>query len=42
MEFGNLIENELMTNSWMFEDAEPFKWVHKNTMNASLRTENIS
>ena len=29
MEFGNLIEDELMTNSWMFEDAEPFKWVVK-------------
>ena len=29
MEFGNLIEDELMTNSWMFEDAEVFKRVDK-------------
>ena len=29
MEFGNLIEDELMTNSWMFEDAKPFKRVDK-------------
>ena len=29
MEFGNLIEDELMTNSWMFEDVEAFKRVDK-------------
>ena len=29
MEFGNLIEDELMTNSWMFEDVKPFKRVDK-------------
>ena len=27
MEFGNLIEDELMTNSWMFEDIKTFKGV---------------
>ena len=25
MEFGNFIEGELMSNSWMFEDVEAFK-----------------
>ena len=29
MEFGNLIEDELMTNSWMFEDVKTFKGVDK-------------
>ena len=42
MEFGNLIEDELMTNSWIFEDLEAFKGLIKNKMNVSLRTENIS
>ena len=29
MEFGNLIEDELMTNSWIFEDVEALKRVDK-------------
>ena len=29
MEFVNLIEDELMTNSWMLEDVEAFKRVDK-------------
>ena len=29
MEFGNLVEDELMTKSWMFEDVEAFKRVDK-------------
>ena len=29
MEFGNLIEDELITNSWIFEDAKAFKRVDK-------------
>ena len=29
MEFGNLIEYELMTNRWMFEDVKAFKRVDK-------------
>ena len=29
MEFDNLIEDELMTNSWMFEDVKTFKGVDK-------------
>ena len=29
MEFGNLIEVELMRNSWMFEDVEACKRVNK-------------
>ena len=31
MEFGNLIEDELMTNSWMFEYVEAFKMVDKKS-----------
>ena len=29
MEFGNFIEDELSTNSWIFEDVEAFKRVDK-------------
>ena len=29
MEFGNLIEDEVMTNSWMFEDVKAFKRIDK-------------
>ena len=29
MEFGNLIEDELMTNSWMFEGVKAFQRVNK-------------
>ena len=29
MEFGHLIEDELMTNSWIFEDVEAFNRVDK-------------
>ena len=29
MEFGNLIKDELMTNSWMFEDVKTFKGIDK-------------
>ena len=29
MEFGNLIEDELITNSWIFEDVKAFKRVDK-------------
>ena len=39
MEFGNLIEDELVTNSWMFEMLKHLKGLIKNTMNVSLRTE---
>ena len=41
MEFGNLIEDELMINSWMFEMLKHSKGLIKNTMNVSLRTENF-
>ena len=29
MEFGNFIEDELSTNSWIFEDVEAFKRIDK-------------
>ena len=42
MGFGNLIEVELMTNSWMFEDVEACKRINKKYDKVSLRTAKVS